>query len=283
MRLKRHAKLEAGDVNRGLQRARSTKRRTVFGILSLCAIFGWTYLVFISDVFSVNAVEVRGLKTLDPADITKEVFDLLDARTAYRPWPARHAWFINREALAEQLKSRLFVIEAAVENSYSNVLRLKIEERSKRVVFHSHSQYFWLDLQGVATEQLKDDEKLDIQARLLGNRSIRSDEPPVIKRDLDDQVSTGFVLASPEEAREWIELGEKVRASGLAYREIEPPTSSSSLFKVLSAAGHTVLMDITAPIETQVSTYQVFLKNQPKDIGRPEYIDVRVPGRVYFR
>lgn len=283
MRIKRRANLEAGDVNRGMQRARSSRRNAVFSILGLCAIFGWTYLVFISDVFSVNAVEVRGVKDLDAMDVTREVFDILDARIESRPWPARHAWFIDRESLKEQLENRLFVLNVAVENSYDNVLRLKIEERSKRVVFHSHQQYFWLDLQGIATDELSEDERRDVQARLLGNRSIVSDEPPVIKRDLDEMVSAGFVLATSQETREWIQLAEKIRAAGLNYRELEPPTASSSLFKVLSAAGHLVLMDITAPVESQVHTYQAFLKNQPKDIGKPEYIDVRVPGRVYFK
>lgn len=283
MQVKRRANLEAGDVNRGLQRARNSKRRAVFSILGLCAVFGWTYLVFISDVFAISGVEVRGLKALDSMDVTREVFDILDERAEFRPWPARHAWFIDKNKLTDQLKTRLFVIDAAVENSYANVLRLKIEERTKRVVFHSHQQYFWLDLQGVATEELNADEKRDAQARLLGNRSISDTEPPIIKRDLDESVSEGFVLATSQEAREWIELSEKLRATGLNYRELEPPTASSSLFKVLSAAGHTVLMDITTPIESQVHTYQAFLKNQPKDIGKPEYIDVRVPGRVYFK
>lgn len=283
MQLKRRANLEAGDVNRSLHRARNTKRRAVYSILALCAVFGWTYLVFISDVFAISEVEVRGVKALDPMDITKEVFAILDAREEYRPWPTRHAWFVDRTKLADELKARLFVLGASVDNSYGNVLRLKIEERSKRVVFHSHQQYFWLDLQGVATDELTSNEKLDVQTRLLGNRSIRPDEPPVIKHDLDESVSVGFVLTTPEEAREWIELSEQIRDAGLSYREIEPPTASSSLFKVLSAAGHNVLMDITAPVETQVQTYQAFLKNQPGDVGKPDYIDVRVPGRVYFK
>ncbi|MEK7473410.1 MAG: hypothetical protein AAB668_01630 [Patescibacteria group bacterium] len=283
MRTTRRSKLEAGDINRGLKQAKSTKRRVVFTILALGTIFGWTYLVFISDAFSVSAVEVRGVEDLDPVDVTKEVFHLLDAREEFRPWPPRHAWFIDREALQEKLKSRLFVLNATVENSYNNVLRLSVEERVKRVVFHSHKQYFWLDHQGVATQELSDEEKRDTQARLLGHRSVRSEEPPVIKRDLDELVAPGFVLTNQNEAREWIALSEKLGTAGLAYRELEPPTASSSLFKVLSVEGYTVLMDITSPIESQVHTYQAFIKNKPKDLGQPEYIDVRVPGRVYLK
>lgn len=283
MRIKRRARLEEGDINRGLKRAKSTKRRAVFTILGLGAVFGWTYLVFISDVFSVNAVEVRGVKDLDPVDVTREVFDVLDERASFRPWPARHAWFINQKELEERLKTRLFVLNATVEKSYDNVLRLSIEERVKRMVFHSRQQYFWLDLQGVATQELSQEEKRDVQARLLGHRPVRVDEPPVIKRNLDEPVSAGFVLTDQNEARHWIGLSEKLGMAGLAYREIEPPAASSSLFKVLSVEGYTVLMDVTASIESQVHTYQAFIKNKPKDLGQPEYIDVRVPGRVYLK
>lgn len=281
--MKRRARLEAGDINRGLRQVKSGKRRAVFTILGLCAVFGWIYLVFISDVFSINIVQVRGVKNLDPVDITREVFSLLDAREQFRPWPPRHAWFIERAALEEKLKKRLFVLNVTVDKSYGNVLRLSIEERVKRVVFHSHQQYFWVDLQGVATAGLSSDEKRDIQARLLGQRQIRSDEPPIIKRDLDESVEQGFSLGTENEAHEWIALSEKLGTAGLAYREMEPPAASSSLFKVLSIEGYTLLMDITAPIESQVHTYQAFIKNKPKDIGQPEYIDVRVPGRVYLK
>lgn len=283
MRKIRRAAAEAGDINRDLRKARSSKRRAVFVIMGAAAVFGWTYLVFISDVFSVNAVEVRGAKDLDPLDITREIFAVLDEREGFRPWPERHSWFINRKHLEEKLKQRLFVLNASVDNSYGNVLRLSIEERVKRVVFHSRQQYFWLDLQGVVTEALTDEEKRDVQARLLGHRPVRSDEPPVIKRNLDEPVAAGYVLTEPNETRGWIELSEKLASTGFSYREFEPPTASSSLFKVLSVEGYTVLMDVTAPIVSQVHTYQAFIKNKPKDLGEPEYIDVRVPGRVYLK
>ena len=198
-------------------------------------------------------------------------------------WPARHAWFIDRNHLAQELESRLFLANVVVDKSYTNVLRLSVEERSKRVVFHSHKQYFWVDMQGLATEALTTDERLNVQSRLLGTRAIGSDEPPVIKRDMDQDISVGASIASQQEAREWVKLAEDVTALKLAYREIEPPEATSTMFKVLSLEGYEVLMDITAPLDLQVRTYQEFVKSAPEDIGKPQYVDVRVPGRVYLK
>ena len=272
-----------GDINRGLREAKNTRRAAVFAMMGIGAAFGWMYLIFFSDAFAINQIEVAGAKTLDPIDVTREVFQILDERPEKRPWPTRHAWFVDEERVEKELISRLFVMKASVDKSYSNILRLSIEERSKRVVVHSHQQYFWVDLQGVATDELTKEERLDVQARLLGTRPIRPDEPPVIKREFDEPINPGFVVAQTAQAREWIELAENVRAQKLVYRELEPPMATSSMFKVLSAEGFNVLMDITAPLDLQVRTYLEFIQNKPKDITKPEYVDVRVPGRVYLK
>jgi hypothetical protein len=170
-----------------------------------------------------------------------------------------------------------------VDKSYGNILRLSIEERSKRFVFHSHKQYFWVDLHGVATDELTPDEMHDVQTRLIGARPIRADEPMVIKRDLDDTINAGYVVADPEQAKEWIKLADQVKAQNFAYRELEPPTASSSLMKVLSPEGFNVLMDVTSPLDLQIKTYQAFIQNKPDNLGKPNYVDVRVPGRVYLK
>ena len=272
-----------GDINRRLRVEKNHKRQAVFFILAVCAVVGWIYVVFVSNAFAVNDIEVSGTKALDAMDIKREVFNVLDEKQGNWLIPSRHAWFINRDQLKKELISRLFVNSVTVDNSYTNVLRLSIEERSKRFVFHSHKQYFWVDLHGVATDALTPEEAHDIQTRLIGTRPVRSDEPPVIKRDLDDTINAGYVIADMPQAKEWIKLADQVKASNLAYREIEPPTVSSTLMKVLSPEGYNVLMDITTPIDLQVRTYQAFIQNKPKDVGNPQYVDVRVPGRVYLK
>lgn len=252
-------------------------------MLGAVAIIGWPYVLFMSDAFTVNAVEVRGVKTMDPVEVTREVFQILDKRGAWRPWPARHAWFIDGNVLANELKDHLFVANVIVDKSYNNVLRLSIEERSKKMIFHSHRQYFWVDISGIALEELSAEEMKTAQARLLGQRLATNDDPPIIKQDLDDTISNGFILADSRRAKEWIKLAEDLKSYKLLYREIEPPTASSTLFKVLSHEGYDVLMDITAPLELQVKTYLGFIKTKPAGLKPLDYVDVRVPGRVYLK
>ena len=271
------------DINRTLRQQRFSKRNAVFLMLGSVACIGWPYVLFMSDAFTVNEIEVRGVKTIDPVEVTREVFQSLDNRGEWRPWPARHAWFVDEKALSQQLKDRLFVANVIVDKSYNNVLRLSIEERSKKVIYHSHKQYFWVDIQGVATEELTVDERKNAQARLLGQQLATNDDPPIIKTDLDYDIAKGTILTDARRAKEWIKLAEDLKSYKLQYREVEPPTASSTLFKVLSHEGYDVLMDITAPLDLQVKTYLGFIKTKPPGLKPLDYVDVRVPGRVYLK
>lgn len=271
------------DINRALRQRRFSKRNAVFLILGGVALFGWPYVLFMSDAFTVNAVEVRGGKSIDHTEVTREVFKALDEREEWRPWPARHAWFIDPESLSGTLKDRLFVANVIVDKSYNNILRLSIEERSKKVIYHSHKQYFWVDIQGVATEELTDEERKSAQSRLLGQKLATTDDAPIIKTNLEFEIQKGMALTDTRRAKEWIKLAEDLKSYKLVYREIEPPTASSTLFKVLSHEGYDVLMDITAPLDLQVKTYQGFVKAKPANLKPLEYVDVRVPGRIYLK
>jgi len=246
-------------------------------------VVGWSYVLFFSDLFIINTIIVEGVENLDPIDVHREVLATMDKRGGWRPWPKRHMFFLNELELENLLKDRLFVSNVTVDKKGHNILRLKVEERVKNFILHSKQQYVWVDHQGVVTQQLSTDEKSHVQALLLGQRSPDNSEPPIIKRNLDDEASSGFQVFSGNEAKKWISLVEQLRALNVSYREFEPPGVSSTIMKVLSKEGYELLMDITVPLDIQIETYNAFLKAKPKDVDQVEYIDVRVPGRVYLK
>lgn len=280
---KRWIPWSTGDLTRAFQARKASKRRTTFFILGICAVVGWAYILFFSDLFIVNATEVEGIESLDPIDVHREVLAVLDERGEWRPWPKRHIFFLDENKLRDRLKDRLFVSDVTVDKQGRNILRLKIEERLKNFILHSKQQYAWVDYQGVVTEELTADEKRHVQALLLGQRSPDSSEPPIIKRNLDELVASGYQVFTDHEAKEWIDMAERLRALNVSYREFEPPGVSSTIMKVLSSEGYELLMDVTVPLDIQIGTYRAFIKAKPRDVDQVEYIDVRVPGRVYLK
>ena len=281
-----HIERRGGGTFTQLREASDVVRtRTVFHRLGFAAVIGWLYVILMSDLFTVTEIHVNGLKALDPVEVEREVFQVLDSRKGWRPWSARQVWFIDQTSLAEQLKERLFASRVIVDKSYTNVLRLSVEERAKRLVLHSHQQYFWVDLQGLVTAELSVEERKQIQSRLLGTRSISSDEPPVIHRDLDEPLAQGYLVADTTQIKNWIQSATEIVKRGVLYRELEPPVAPSSTTAILiSEEGTHVLLDLYAPLEPQLRSYVAFKKN-PAHSGVPvaEYVDVRIPGRLYVK
>ena len=273
----------AGELSQSLRDRRWNRRHTVFALLFVFALIGWSYILFVSDALTVQEVEAPGLKILDAQELEREVYGILDGREGWRPWSPRHIWFIDGQKLQEKIKDHLFVLSVDVDKVGFNVLRLKIEERSKRFVFYSHRQYFWADMQGVLGEELSLEERRDVQARILGQRPARIDEPPLIHVDLDEDVTSGYVIGRMDEVRSWIQTSEELLKAGIAYREYSPPTSSSTVGLLRSQEGYPVVMDTSQSLSGQIKTFLAFVQSKPKDLKVEEYVDVRIPGRIYVK
>ncbi|MDP3793236.1 MAG: hypothetical protein Q8R07_00610 [Candidatus Uhrbacteria bacterium] len=258
--------------------------RGVFYFLGAIVFIGWLYIFFMSDLFVINSVEVQGARSLDAIDVSREVLQILDERPVRRPWPARHAWFVDKPHLIRELSQRLFVTNASVDKTYLNVLRLKMEEQTRKFIFHSHQQYVWVDLQGTVLHELMPDERQRAQARILGSKLPTPDDPPMFHRDLDDRVVIGQSVADASTVKAWLQIASETILEGMKYREFDlPKTSTSSRAILKSAEGESVVIDVMEPIGPQIRAYLVFKESQPKNIKAIQYIDVRIPGKVYVK
>ncbi len=260
-----------------------TRTRTVFHLLGIIALLGWLFVLFASDLFTITTIEARGLKALDPVDVSREVYAILDARTSWRPWSTRHSWFIDKKQLEEELRKRLFATKVIVDNSRFYILRLLVEERSNKLILHSGNQFIWVDLQGIATGELNANDLSRVRAILIGQQFMDPNDPPIVHKDLDELVGIGYSVTNNEQMKKWITIASELAKQGLPYREIDPPKEGSSALRLISAEGYPVLIDYEDPLEPQIKTYNVFKKTNPKGVKVSEYIDVRIPGRVYIK
>jgi hypothetical protein len=268
----------------GVGRSRPGRQgKVVFSFIGFATIIGWLYVFVMSDLFVIKTIEVQGTRTIDPVDVKREVWQVLDARQGWRPWSTRHEWFIDRSALAVELQVRFFAEQVLVDSPSIDVLRLNILERTNKLIFHSHRQYAWIDLQGVVTSELTQDEVKQAQARLLGQRLASADEPPIIHRDLDELIGTGFHVADTDDVKEWVKTSTEFTKQGILYREYEPPVNASSTVGVFNNQNGTdVLVDLGKPLEPQLRSYKVYMQANGKE-PVSEYIDIRIPGRVYTK
>jgi len=266
-----------------IREQKTSSVRITFIFLGLACTIGWLYTIFISDLFLVRHIEATGLVSMDELDVKREVLAILDERGGWRPWSARHIWFIDVDFVEEELKRRLFASQVAVDKSYTGILRLKIEERSNKLILHSRQQYLWVDLQGMITRELTLGEQKNVQALILGQRQMLPTETPIIHYSVDELLAPGYSVAPSETVKGWITTATELAKGGFLFREIDIETPSSTTARVINDSGYSVLVDMSVPLENQIRAYKAFVESKPKDIKVTEYLDVRVPGRIYVK
>lgn len=285
MRIRRFHQLREVDVARRERRdASSAKRGIVFVLLGCAALLGWFDLVIASDWLCVREVRADGLKQLEQEEVTREVFQILDERGSWRPWSSRHAWFVDRDLLARKLQERLFAEKVTVDKFDGDVLRLKIEERSKRIILHSHQQYVWVDLNGIVTADLNNDEKRDAQSRLLGQRAPHFGDAPIVNMNIDRDLQIRENAAHGDDVKSWIQSAALIMKEGFFYREmLLPQDASSTTATLIAPEGYKVYADLGESLAPQIRSYLAFLKPPRTDLKVLEYVDIRIPGKVYVK
>lgn len=264
---------------------RGSVRLVFFLFLSVVAVIGWLYVFFISEAFRVRAIEVVSGKGIDPLQIKREVYEVIDTRPHPFWLPVRHSLFLKVEELELILTERLAAERVTIDKLSTNILRLTVQERVRRFILHTPHQYFWIDKAGVVLGELSNQEKKDVDIRLAAKRPLTPTDPPIIFYD-PDVVPLVIDQGIPDpQISSWLAISLQMQKQGVNYREIEPSQDTSSTKLVVKTAqGYEAWFDASLDtLEMQIEAFKAFQEQKPKDLQVKEYVDVRIPNRVYVR
>ena len=73
-------------------------------------------------------------------------------------------------------------------------------------------------------------------------------------------------------------------ATGLKSRVVTLPDADPGGIRITTSKGYDVYMDALGDVADQLSTLSVFLADRSKDATfKPLYLDLRTPGRIYYK
>lgn len=267
----------------------TAKSRFTAGILvGSCFLLLILWFLFVSRFWSVRRLEIAGTKDVSRGEVEATVYDVLD-QGMRRPWDQRNIFFIDKKQLAEDVKNKLFLESVIVDKVYPDVLRLLVEERQRRVVFGVNGQLLDVDPHGSITGE----EPVSTSGYfhdLLSSKTLadQNHAPFVVQAIPADASSTQITTSTgqfvdADVVKQWLDASKTLLAAGLRYRlfKIEQPTSQT--LKIVTEQGYDIVMDLRESISDQEEIYTKFMRSKPKDLAIHEYIDVRVPGKVYLK
>lgn len=263
------------------------RRKAAFFALGLFSFMGWGIVILQSPLLLIRDVRVEGAKGIDPIEAKSVLFTLTDARTTWRPWHPRHRWFFPRESIELALRDRWLAERVDVQREPgSNIVRLIVHEQHTFLWVKTATQWLEVDPRGVIHRELSREELLEATQRLTGRQTFKAGQPFIVDIPIITETLTeGFRLPyAAESLAAWFALSQHVQTRASLGILFGSHDERSVLHRKDRAS---VYIDINEPIASQINALEQFLgyiDTRKNTAEQPtQFIDVRVPGRVYSR
>lgn len=260
---------------------RSNRYLAISLVVAFMAAAG-VWFVFVSGYFSVSRIEINELHGVSREEVVSSTYDILE-QGKWRPWDRKNLLLIDEKELAEQLKNRLFAEQVSVDKSYPNILRLMIEERQRSVVLASKDQFLVIDMAGVVAGEAGENAAKEARDAINGSLIADLRRTPIVICDLPELATAGYQVTDQETLKTWISAYRAFIGAGLKFRYIRVQEPRSQTVRLAMADGWDAYFDLEKGLEAQIETYKKFIQSKPRGFKADEYVDVRVPGKVYVK
>lgn len=234
-------------------------RLWVLLVVFLLILGGSVYLLFFSDYFKIKQVVVTG----GTEEMKAEVNEKLN-------WESKYMVLFDTVAFKKTLENRWAELaEVKVTKTWPDKLEVELVPEIPKLVWHSADKLFLVNSAGIVLSRIEETVRLE----KFNNLPVVDDKSGLYFEDGDKVVSRDFVLFL-EDVKTNIENSIK--------KEIEAFEVVETTFelRVKMKEGYYVYFDALRDPQNQVEKLNIFFKN---NLLVDEYIDLRVPGKIYYK
>ncbi|MBX4211466.1 MAG: hypothetical protein KW806_01570 [Candidatus Yanofskybacteria bacterium] len=259
------------DIHQQGQLARKRKRafltRSGYFLLAMVLVMaGVGYLFFFSPAFTIRNISVSGLPAELQSQATANIQTLLNEPQLSYLKPNKNILFLNVEDLRSQLLDKMpGMKEISVSKSYFHSLAVSFEPRELAAIWcFAPDDCWYVDQNG---------EKMTQAPETSGFVFIQINDVRERERTVD-QKFFGSILNAVK----------KMSDIRLNAKSVSIPHDSFSEFRVQTIYGYDVIFDLDSDLSHQLEVLRVFWEEKKKDpLFAPQYVDLRIDGRVYYR
>ena len=251
-------------------------------LVACCFILSVIWFVFVSGFWRVTEIQIQGIRELERGDVIGSVYDVLDHGT-WKPWDKRNIFFVAPAKLASNLKNRFFAESVHVDKMYPNILRLIVKERQRRVIIAVEGRFLRVDTDGIFVGDELEQTTQYLRDRLSGRLYADASHPPIILVGSVEIPSSRQRIVDPGTIRRWIETYQDLLAAGFRFKTLHVDRVTSDTYKIAAEGNFDIILNLDTPRKPQIETFRRFLQTKPKQTIITEYVDVRFPGKVFFK
>lgn len=250
------------------QKRRSLRRKVVFGTFFLVlAAGGVGYLAVFSDVFVIDSIIITGTGTIvDQSALEASIQDAITTRTWGILPLQNNTLFVKTSLLAEKLAREFPAAKTiSVDREFMHALRVSVAERVPLGVWCWGEQCSYFDGDGLTWgEPPKSSGFLLLKIKDTRERAENS-----LKRELLDKITL---------------ISEGLREQGIPVKDLTLTQAAALDLTVATGRGYLIYFDLEGDIAGQLESMRIFLdKKSAEPSFAPQYLDLRIEGRVYYR
>ncbi len=227
--------------------------RPVLRIIVAALVAAFLVWLLNSPLFMVRSVEVSGIKNVSKKLVVDQV-------------PIQgNLWLFPSSKVESRIKQASpYVADVVIYRGIPNAVRVVVAERVLAVLWESNGQPYIIGLDGAVIAQAKPEESIP---RVVDTSNAQY--------KVGDRVATpGFIHF----VRTVKDTFQPIMSTELDHLEVGETTFEVT---VIPGSGPKILLDSTRNPETQLKAGKAVM-DQYKDVIK-EYLDLRVPGRGYFK
>lgn len=251
-----------------MRRRRSFVIKTISFIVAGLAIFGGlTYVIFFSGLLTIKGVTVEGIKTVDTSAAVAEVQKFIEKKSFYFLPLNRNIIFLNVVSLKNYLLALYpFIEDVNAKKESSGTLSVDFKERTPMGAWcfkdDSECHYF--------------DESLAVwgnPVRSSGFLLLTIEDQRNLSEKVIDKNYLKTVVAIVKEVNKF-----------LTVKNVVIPPDLLGDFEVFTDKDYFILFSADSDLTAQLKDLKIFIDNKVSDPNfKPQYIDVRIAGRVYYK
>jgi len=284
----------------------SFRKKLEIVILAI-SLFGLAAILLYHPFFSIKNVEVSGLQRIDKDEFKDSVYGILEYRKFFI-FPGKSYILADVDEIKNILKEKYPLQTIIVKKTFPQTIFIVLEEKLSTIIYDNGQKYGYLGLDGNIVEivgNVMDDEweqTFKITTTTLADGTIRSEEELIKKehRPAIDRVMAEFgdypivydtrgkiIEANQPALKSEIVLGainwfnhlNKRTNIPFGYIVIENELGEGT---IITREDWNLRVDLSGRFEEQIDELDILLNKKINRLGL-NYIDLRYPGRIYWK
>ncbi|HPN67694.1 MAG TPA: FtsQ-type POTRA domain-containing protein [bacterium] len=226
----------------------------------LLMLFGVVYLLFFSDYFKIKIINIDGAGE----EMQNEIKEMLS-------WETEYMILFNNNAFRDEINNKwndFAVVE--VQKQYPNTISVTLVPEVPKVIWHSGNKLFLVNDKGMVLGGIEEPERL-----AKYNNLPVVDDLSGLSFEKGDRVVGGDFVTFLDSVKNGIENSVRKQIEAFVVAE------TTFELRVKMKDGYVIYFDALRDPQTQVEKLNLFLKDGKVLFN--EYIDLRVPGKVYYK